>query len=40
MRPEAKHFAAFPTLVSSWDIIGHPCESVAVQMINESKDVA
>ena len=40
MRPEAKHFAAFPTLVSSWDIIGHPCESVAVQMINESNNVA
>ena len=40
MRVEPKHFAAFPTLVSSWDIIGHPCESVAVQMINESKDVA
>ena len=37
--PDPKHLAAFPTLISQWDIIGHPCENVAVQMINECDNV-
>jgi len=37
--PEPKHFAAFPTLVSTWDLKGHPCEEVVIDMIENWKDV-
>ena len=37
--PEPKHFATFPTLISTWDLKGHPCEEVAIDMIENWQDI-
>jgi uncharacterized protein (TIGR02466 family) len=37
--PEPQHFAMFPTLVSSWNIKGHPCEKTVIDMIETWEQV-
>tara|TARA_B100000586_G_scaffold261938_1_gene229667 strand:- start:192 stop:842 length:651 start_codon:yes stop_codon:yes gene_type:complete len=37
--PEPYHVGAFPTLVSTWNLKGHPCEEIVIDMIENWKDV-
>ena len=33
MQNEARHYPAFPTLISSFDLKDHPCEKTVIEMI-------